>query len=429
MNRISKKGLILLITLFIILCQQFIVNAEKDGWPVKLNDDIFSMPTLADIDGDGKLEVIVGVSGNKKKDKNGSLYIWHYDGTIYPGWPKKVIGRIYRSNPSVGDLDPNYEGLEIAVCSERGRVYIWHKDGTLMAGWPKTLPKAIYASPVIVDLDNNGQLEVVIGCADGKTYVYDASGALVPGWPKDTGAPIYSTPVVKDITQNGKLEILVCNGKNKSFMWDAKGKLINGWPKQNLGNKLPAIGDLDPKRKGLEIVFSCKDKINVLHSDGTPLAGWPKKVQGLSAPAVGDIDKDGILEIVVVSSLGKKKSPLVYTWHADGKVVNGWPIVLRTAPGYPIGSAPVLKDLDGDGKLEILIADTRYSLHGKYDDGTCIKGFPIKKIGMQANSPAVADLDNNGHLEIVFGDSSSILKIHVLELPFFYKKITNSEKK
>jgi len=424
MDRTNRKIIVLLVTLILVLYQPFIAHAEKDGWPIKVKDDTYTVPALADIDNDGKLEVIAGVSGNRA-GRNGSLYIWHYDGTIYPGWPKKVIGRIYRSNPSVGDLDPNYEGLEIAVCSERGRVYIWHKDGTLMAGWPKTLPKAIYASPVIVDLDNNGQLEVVIGCADGNVYVYDASGVSALGWPQDTGTPIYSTPVIKDITQNGKLEVLVCNGKNKAYMWDAKGKLIPGWPKQNLSSKTPAVGDLDPKHKGLEIVFSCKDEINVLHCDGAPLNGWPKKIQKPGYPAVGDIDKDGSLEVVVSSNRGKKKSPLMYAWHADGKTVNGWPVDPRTHPGYAITGTPVLKDLDGDGRLEIIVGHSCYSLHAWYDDGTRVRGFPIGKIGMQTCSPAIADLDNNGHLEIVFGDSSSVLSVHVLELPSFYKKITN----
>jgi hypothetical protein len=419
MNKTSNKVTILLVALFLILCQPFIAHAEKDGWPIKVDDDIYSMPALADIDGDGKLEIIVGVSGNRRKDKNGSLYVWNYEGKLCSGWPKKVVGRIYHPGASAGDLDPNYEGLEIAICTERGMLYIWHKDGTLMAGWPKRLPKAIYASPVIIDLDNNGKLEVVIGCADGNVYVYNASGGLVPGWPQDTGAPIYTTPVVKDITQDGKLEILVCNGKNKAYMWDEKGKLIPGWPKQNLGNKAPAAGDLDKKHKGLEIVFSGNDKINILHSDGTFFNGWAVETPGL--PSVGDIDKDGSPEVVIISNRNKKP-PFIYAWHADGKTVKGWPIVLRATPGYPVSCVPVLRDLDGDERLETIVGDSCYSLHAWYDDGTRLKGFPIGKIGMQTKSPAIADLDNNGHLEIVFGDSSSVLSVHVLELPFFVKK-------
>ena len=126
-------------------------------------------------------------------------------------------------------------------------------------------------------------------------------------------------------------------------------------------------------------------------------------------------------EVVVISNRSNK-SPLMYAWHADGKTVKGWPIVLRTTPGYPVSSIPVLRDLDGDGRLETIVGDSCYSLHAWYDDGTRVKGFPIGKIGMQTKSPAIADLDNNGHLEIVFGDSSSVLSVHVLELPFFVKK-------
>ena len=81
----------------------------------------------------------------------------------------------------------------------------------------------------------------------------------------------------------------------------------------------------------------------------------------------------------------------------------------------------MLVDLDGDGKMEIVVGSSCYSIHAWHSDGSMVQNFPIQNIGMQYASPAIADLDDNGRLEIVFGDVSGVLKVHVFEMPFNYR--------
>ena len=99
------------------------------------------------------------------------------------------------------------------------------------------------------------------------------------------------------------------------------------------------------------------------------------------------------------------------------------PLVLYAEKaGWPQDTgAPVLADLDGDGKLEIVAGSSCYSIHAWRHDGAQVQNFPIKNIGMQYYSPAIADWDDNGRLEMVFGGVSSVLKVHVYEMPFRYK--------
>jgi|GEM_PF-6977822 hypothetical protein len=409
-----KKTKYLIVLLLIIT--SIGAYAERPGWPIDMKDDIFSSPLLADINGDGKLEIIVCGSGSRAADKNGSVHVWDCDGRPMPGWPRKVEGRIMGSSPAGGKTGAKYQ---IIVCTEKGLIYAWHQDGTPVKGWPVSLPGGIASTPILKDLDSDGQSEIIAGCLDGKVYIIKDSGHPLVGWPRDTGSPVTGIAAA-DIDGDGSPEIIACSKNNRVHIWNKQGQLLTGWPRENLSYMSPAIGKIDPRSKGLEMVFTGEKQINILHCDGTSLAGWPKEIPHPGPPALGDIDNDGSLEIIA-SSNPKKQRSSVYAWHMDGALVKGWPVEPGGAAGYVIADIPVLYDLDGDGTLEVIVAHTCYSIHAWHFDGIRVKNFPIRDIGMQYYSPSIADLDDNGRLELVFGGVSSVLKVHVFQLPFAYR--------
>ena len=60
------------------------------------------------------------------------------------------------------------------------------------------------------------------------------------------------------------------------------------------------------------------------------------------------IDDDPALEIVLGASTGK-----VYAYDTDGSMVSGWPIQTDAE----IFSSPSIDDLDGDGRLDLIVSD------------------------------------------------------------------------
>jgi len=92
------------------------------------------------------------------------------------------------SSPSVADID--HDGrLEIVVGENTGKIYGFEIDGSPVAGFPLTNPTyTVYSSPLLADLDLDGHLELLVGCNDKKVYCWDLGAAtydpeLLP-WPE-----------------------------------------------------------------------------------------------------------------------------------------------------------------------------------------------------------------------------------------------------
>jgi predicted glutamine amidotransferase len=211
---------------------------EKGGnnlniyWPKEIQDNYFAFtPSLADIDQDGDLEIVMGVGYDVN---HGKVYAWNPgDGTTVTGWPISTSG--YPFWCAISDLNPSYGGLEI-VTSIRydNKIYAWHYDGTdVPTHWPYRMGGEGGHSPAIGDINCDGSLEVVTGSYDGKVYAMEANGATVIGWPQQTGGFIQVSPAMGDIDNKGKAEIVQPSSDGYMYMWDPPGegkKAIVTWP-------------------------------------------------------------------------------------------------------------------------------------------------------------------------------------------------------
>lgn len=154
---------------------------------------------------------------------------------------------------------------------------------------------------------------------------------------------------------------------------------------QNALRGVPVLGDIDGDGK-VEIVGGTLFRMYAWNEDGTQVSGWPKDIRNYhrGSPALGDIDGDERLEVVAFDSGGKK----IYAWNGeDGTLLDGWPV------DFPFSHwpySPVLADLDGDNKDEIVFGP--YILNEN--------GDLILTLGL-SDQPAVGDIDNDGDLEIV----------------------------
>jgi PKD repeat protein len=180
------------------------------GWPVTLTtapSNLIASPALGDIVGDDHPEVVLAVGDQ--------VYAWYHDGVTVTGWPKTVTGTI-ESSPGLGDLDGDGD-LEVIVGSDR--VNAWHGDGAIVAGWPVTLSQHTSSSPVVGDITGDGEAEVVIGGGDEDElfYAWHHDGTLVSGWPRwvpafeGTGDHFerLASPILTDLDLDGDVEVAI----------------------------------------------------------------------------------------------------------------------------------------------------------------------------------------------------------------------------
>lgn len=389
------------------------------GWPKTIpvaesfapNDN----PTLYDLDGDGDLEVLVGTTA-------GYVYIWDHDGKAFPGWPKACLPAC-QSGPAVGDIDGDKE-VEIVAFSRGatrgGMIYAWETDGSLLAGFPKSIggynPDA---SASLRDMDKDGDLEIVVGVRRypvGDLYILNGDGSPWPGWPKQLDHVPSATAATGDLDGDGDLE-LVFTSFFSIYAFEKDGKLMPGWPFTPEGRfnySAPALCDFD-KDGDLEIVCPVdrpeKGRMYVLHHDGKVASGWPVDLQHrhcYGSPSIGDVDNDGEMEIVIGDDNinMSEDTATLYCWNFDGSNVPGWPITVPYS--WWIFGTPVIADLDGDARVEIVVCSNVYEmgtglgwLHGYNHDGTPMEGWPLRPKGWTAcNTSAVADVDGDGDIDL-----------------------------
>ncbi|MFH1198699.1 MAG: S8 family serine peptidase [Candidatus Omnitrophota bacterium] len=331
--------------------------------------------------------------------------------------------------------------LRLAVTDTAGRNYLDYTRinilnlGSLLGDAGAEIKSAI----VVVDLDKDGQKEIIFTTANGRLYVMDKNGTSKPGWPivieavnsssldLSVGAIGYSSPVVADINNDGNLEIVV-HRYRFAYAFDKNGKILSGWPvelSKNLGESndgffrsitlsSPVVGDINNDGKLEVVAVQTHSLINVVKGDGVQLSGWPRIVNDigdylyLANPAIGDIDGDGNNEIVMQTYLYMNRlgSGKIHIFRNDGSYLSGWPKIVD-----PDGSSPVLGDLNGDGKLEVVFTTDDYSasynnkkIHAVAYDGSNLPGWPVffpsSYIADQANI-CLVDLNRDGKAEVI----------------------------
>jgi len=377
------------------------------GWPVATGGTEATAPALADLDGDGTLEVVIGCNDHK-------VYAWHADGTPVAGWPQST-GTMYASlaaAPAVADLDGDGHPEVIVAAhanypSASNAVFVWHGNGTPMTGWPRSAADMITHSPAIGDIDGDGGLEVIVGSWDYRVYAWHADGTVAPGWPRVTGGPMYCSPALGDLDGDGDLEVVAHSSDHKVYAWHGDATPVAGWPQATgtigyYADGPPALGDIDGDGS-LEVVAGGDDNLlYAWHGNGAPVAGWPLPLPDAwtfaASPVLGDIDGDGDLE--VVTGLGR-------AFHGDGTPVLGWP-----PRAYYYGLPPALGDLDGDGDLELVWCGGDVYGHGYvwafHGDGSVVTGWPQVTGGVLTSSPVLGDVDGDGGLEVVIGGAYQV---------------------
>ncbi|MBL7093774.1 hypothetical protein ISS22_07355 [candidate division KSB1 bacterium] len=159
------------------------------GWPVTVGGEMVSSPMLYDINNDDLQEIFTSAFTGKD-------YAFFPDGTELLDMdndPNTVSGIASReeggmwATPAIGDIDNDGEIEMISTTYyDKHEVYAWELyDGTdvdfaadaVSGNWPiDDLEVGIVASPVLFDLDHDGDLEVILVTHSGKLSVWHHNG-------------------------------------------------------------------------------------------------------------------------------------------------------------------------------------------------------------------------------------------------------------
>lgn len=154
----------------------------------KLKAYIYASPTLADIDSDGSVEIIVGTA-------LGFIYAFDKSGTVKNGFPV-LMGQI---QGQVIAEDVNSDGdLELCAVDFRSNLACFDYRGKVV--WQRQLSGYCSQPPVVADINNDGVLEIVVGTSTGHIWaVRGTDGGTIKHFPVRTGGPIYAPALIAEL--------------------------------------------------------------------------------------------------------------------------------------------------------------------------------------------------------------------------------------
>jgi hypothetical protein len=405
----------------------------------------YSSPAAADLDGDGRNEVIGSAYSIVALDGKTGELIWRtasgHDRS-QPGadnsgrtWPGIVVA----------DVDHDQQ-MEIVTAHGGGYVSVYDLNGYFATGWPQQPTGGLEVRGLSVsDLDNDGTLEIIAtGAVYGKvnTWVYEHDGQLRPGWPQlgnDSGYAygiFNDNSAVGDLDGDGFGELVVPSDVHYICTYERDGSQVpanamyggKGWGKVGVWESLTVEqrgwGTCDPGDDRAE-----RYRSNFAHGPA----------------AIADMDNNGSMEVIATGNVydcGYGNYPSRYTgvfvFNADRSRYQFGTFDWHQAPidtGSPLSEDysqienaqpnPATADLDGDGLMEILFASYDGRLHAFWLDKSEHGSWPYsvnqpgEGIYRFASEPTVADLNSDGKAEVIFTSwvekgSGKTGKLHIL---------------
>src|SRR5690606_31540052 len=409
-----------------ISVEEFLVNNPPNFIPSDVDPEpfmSFGMPAfpitkntrgvaLADLDDDGVEEILIGI------DK--TFYALKGDGTIL--FEKELTGAILLP-PTVADLDNDGDLVIVINCgypTTVGGVYVLDHTGADLPGWPVSFDGHwMINAPAVADLDDDGMMEIVTGervsGTVGFVHILKLDGTeFNENWPIDIGATPAFTPSIGDVDNNGTKDIVIAGSSSGMYIINSDGSVFSGFPVYDAtvsySYQSPILVDLNDD-DFLEIVganHGDSAAFYAMQADGTYLDGWPYSLGGWTyAPVtVADVDGDDVYEVFGGNPnfIDGTPLPTIYGMNPNGEDLDNFPIEKIGGNEGMINIA----DVNNDDVLDLIfgsnITDAEgfgyihaYSLDGSGE----VAGFPLRPKGFTfLNGAVLGDVDDDGMMDL-----------------------------
>lgn len=277
------------------------------------NNPLICAPVLADLNNDSELEIIFCGRGKASASISAGIHAWNLQGEEIEGFPFELPSTP-AFTPTLADIDGD-GSLEMFVSTTTALYCVSHTGEEIYRVDSEEAYKYSYQSPLVVDFEGDGNWSIVGACHGDNPnhYVRDAhTGEYRTGWPKPVSYWTYSAPTVVKNGDQYAIFMGVSGEGNVFYQYDMSGNIAPGFP-LNLTSGVEgfiSVADIDGDGEN-EIItdFNLMDGeqgyIRAWEMDGTEVTeGFPLRPQGLSymnGANLGDIDGDGNLEIVTLT--------------------------------------------------------------------------------------------------------------------------------
>jgi hypothetical protein len=373
-------------------------------WEVPVGYFFVTTPATGDVDGDARLDIVVTASGSDQQPfataTSGLVTAVASDGTILPGWPvmtNEPVGFLSPTAAAVADLDGDGRGE--VIFGHGHSLYVFRGDGQLL--WQRQVDGFFKKQPVAHDLDGDGQLEVINSTdqflGHAKIYIWRSDGEPYPDSPLRLREFYASSPAV---SQEAGCTLLAVGGGNGFtatggslylFAWE-QGQVQLRW-QLDIGHHpiaKPTFADLDGDGS-LDIVGGTytPSVYAVRVSDGRFIEGWPQPVRGsvFTSPAV--IRHQGQNMILAMALDG-----MLYAWDYQG--LGLWTVEVEPNAIDHL----TLADINSDGEAEVILGVNRGILVIG-TDGTHVNRWELGNYWVTAI--LTAPLDGSGTSTLILG--------------------------